>query len=136
MGADGQFGPASQGGIGDSLSGILPPRRRPKGVGPVPASPPPGMVLYLACGTGGGKGRVYQVDESGGVLGVVDLPYAPTGVALHRQNGVVAVSPSGTLTALRLGAAVITGKFCRLLAPASPTPPSTPPGVPSRRGAT
>jgi hypothetical protein len=54
---------------------------------------PPAVVLYLACSVEGGKGRVYQVDESGRVLGIVSLPYAPTGIALHRRNGLVTVSP-------------------------------------------
>jgi hypothetical protein len=38
-------------------------------------------------------GRVYQVDDTGRVLGKVDLPYSPTGMALHRTHGLVLAVP-------------------------------------------
>jgi hypothetical protein len=51
------------------------------------------MVLYISCGEEGGPGRVYQVDENGRVLGIVNLPYLATGIALHRENGLVLALP-------------------------------------------
>jgi len=61
-------------------------------VEPLPPMPKidymPELVLYLSCGEEGGPGRVYQVNEHGHVLGVVNLPYTATGLALHRNNGV------------------------------------------------
>jgi hypothetical protein len=64
---------------------------------PLKGTPPnqvePGMVLYLTCGEETGPGKVYQVDESGRILGIVPLPYTGTGIALHRQTGVVVAIP-------------------------------------------
>ena len=51
------------------------------------------MVLYISCGEESGTGKVYQVDESGRVLGIVNLPYTATGIALHRDNGLVLAVP-------------------------------------------
>jgi len=53
----------------------------------------PGMVLYVSCGDENSPGKVYQVDEQGRVLGVVNLPQTATGIALHREHGLVCVSP-------------------------------------------
>ncbi len=59
------------------------------------AVPPyvPKMVLYISCGEESGPGQVFQVTEDGAVLGIVNLPYAATGLALHRQHGLVAAIP-------------------------------------------
>lgn len=54
---------------------------------------PPKFVLYIATGDDAGTGKVYQVDDDGRVLGVVKLPYAPTGMALHRTHGLVVALP-------------------------------------------
>ena len=54
---------------------------------------PPAMVLYLSCGDPSGPGQVFQVDEDGRVLGMVNLPFTATGLALHRDAGLVAVMP-------------------------------------------
>jgi hypothetical protein len=59
---------------------------------PVPPEPPK-FVLYIATGDDAGTGKVYQVDDDGRVLGVVKLPYAPTGMALHRTHGLVVALP-------------------------------------------
>jgi len=53
----------------------------------------PAFVLYVACGDETGPGKVYQVDEHGRVLGVVNLPFTPTGMALHRTHGLVLAIP-------------------------------------------
>jgi hypothetical protein len=53
----------------------------------------PAMVLYLSCGDESGPGQVFQVTESGRVLGIVNLPFAATGLALHRQHGLIAAIP-------------------------------------------
>lgn len=58
-----------------------------------PVVVPPRMVLYLSCGEEAGTGRVYEVDETGMILGVVHLRYVATGLALHRTRGLVAVIP-------------------------------------------
>ncbi len=50
---------------------------------------PPAFVLYVAAGEEGQPGKVYQVDEHGRVLGWVNLPFTPTGLALHRESGLV-----------------------------------------------
>jgi hypothetical protein len=55
-------------------------------------SPPP-MILYLSCTDEFGKGRIYQVDEFGVIRGLVTLPYAATGLALHHQPALVAAVP-------------------------------------------
>lgn len=57
-------------------------------------SPPPTpMILYLSCADALGKGRIYQVDEFGSIRGLVTLPYAATGLALHHRPSLVAVVP-------------------------------------------
>jgi hypothetical protein len=55
----------------------------------------PAYVLYVAAGDpeGSDSGKVYQVNEHGRVLGWVNLPYTPTGIALHRDNGLVVCLP-------------------------------------------
>ncbi len=58
-----------------------------------PIDTAPGMVLYISCGDENSPGKVYQVDEQGRVLGVVNLPQTATGIALHREHGLVCVSP-------------------------------------------
>lgn len=60
---------------------------------PPPTPRVPGFVLYIATGDESGPGKVYQVDENGRVLGVVNLPTTPTGIALHRNNGLVVAMP-------------------------------------------
>jgi hypothetical protein len=51
------------------------------------------MILYLSCTDDLGKGRIYQVDEFGVIRGLVTLPYAATGLALHHQPALVAAVP-------------------------------------------
>ncbi len=55
---------------------------------------PPETVLYISAGNEGEEGgKIYQVNDAGRVLGIVNLPYQATGLALHRNNGLIAVSP-------------------------------------------
>ena len=54
---------------------------------------PPAFVLYVSTGEESGPGKVYQVDENGRVLGIVNLPYTATGMALHREHGLVLSLP-------------------------------------------
>ena len=58
-----------------------------------PPEVPPAFVLYVSTGDETGPGKVYQVNEHGRVLGVVNLPYTPTGMALHRTSGLVLALP-------------------------------------------
>jgi len=51
------------------------------------------LVLYVATGDETGPGKVYQVDENGRVLGWVNTPFTPTGMALHRTHGLVLAMP-------------------------------------------
>jgi hypothetical protein len=51
-------------------------------------------VLYISAGNDGEEGgKIYQVNDAGRVLGVVKLPYQATGLALHRDDGLIAVTP-------------------------------------------
>lgn len=52
-----------------------------------------GMVLYISTGGPNTEGKIYQVNEHGRVLGMVNLPYTATGMAMHKDNGLVCVSP-------------------------------------------
>ena len=72
----------------------------------------PAFVLYIACGDETGPGKVYQVDENGRVLGVVNLPFAPTGMALHREHGLVVAIPRDGGKIMRIDD---TGKTATLL---------------------
>jgi hypothetical protein len=54
---------------------------------------PPAFVLYVSTGEESGPGKVYQVDENGRVLGIVNLPYTATGMALHRDHGLILSLP-------------------------------------------
>jgi hypothetical protein len=58
---------------------------------PLPALPE--FVLYVATGDETSPGKVYQVDEHGRVLGWVNTPYQPTGMALHRTHGLTLAMP-------------------------------------------
>ena len=78
---------------------------------PVPPEPPK-FVLYIATGDDAGTGKVYQVDDDGRVLGVVKLPYAPTGMALHRTGGLVVALPRDGGKIMRIDD---TGKVSTLL---------------------
>ena len=54
----------------------------------------PAFVLYISTGDDNGPGKVYQVDDRHGrVLGIVNLPFTATGLALHRQNGLMCALP-------------------------------------------
>ena len=54
---------------------------------------PPEFVLYITCGEDSSTGKVYQVDDKGRVLGIVNLRYTATGIALHRVHGVIVSIP-------------------------------------------
>jgi hypothetical protein len=54
---------------------------------------PPAMVLYISCEDGSGTGKLFQVNEHGAVLGLVNLPYPATGLAMHRDHGLIAAIP-------------------------------------------
>ena len=87
------YGGGGGGGFGGGGGGNYPERAM------IPLPPPsevpvePAMVLYISCGEESGPGQVFQVNEHGGVLGIVNLPFAATGLALHRQHGLVAAIP-------------------------------------------
>ncbi len=51
------------------------------------------FVLYISTGNDKSEGIVYQVDEHGRVLGQVKLPYTATGLAMHRDTGLVCAAP-------------------------------------------
>ena len=52
------------------------------------------IVLYISAGNDGEQGgKIYQVNDAGRVLGIVNLPYQATGLALHRDSGLIAVTP-------------------------------------------
>jgi hypothetical protein len=53
----------------------------------------PELVLYLTTGTETSPGMVYQVCDTGRVMGKVPLPYTATGIALYRNNGLVLAVP-------------------------------------------
>ena len=61
------------------------------GPGPEPVAPE--FSVYIACGTDTSKGIVYQTDETGRVVANVALPYTATGMALHRNHGLVVAIP-------------------------------------------
>ncbi len=58
-----------------------------------PPKIPPAFVLYVSTGEEAGPGKVYQVNEHGRVLGIVNLPYTATGMALHRDHDLVLSLP-------------------------------------------
>lgn len=51
------------------------------------------LVMYVTCGEESTPGKVYQVTDTGRVLGIVNLPFTATGIALHRQNGLMLAVP-------------------------------------------
>jgi hypothetical protein len=64
----------------------------------VPLPPPlekkaPDFVVYISTGSETSPGLVYQTDQSGRVLGKVKLPYTATGMALHRDHGLILAIP-------------------------------------------
>ena len=79
----GRYGP---GNYGQMASGSI------KGTAPNPERIP-AFVLYATTGDETGPGKVYQVNEHGRVLGWVNTPYTPTGIALHRDNGLAIALP-------------------------------------------
>ena len=60
---------------------------------PKPNPETPAFVLYISCGNDASEGIVYQTDEHGRILGKVKLPYTATGIALHREHGLVLAIP-------------------------------------------
>lgn len=84
----------------------------PSQIAPPPPDKAPQMVLYLSCGDDSGPGKVYQVDENGRVLGVVNLPFTATGLALHRAHGLVCAIPRDGGKLMRIDD---TGKVATLL---------------------
>jgi hypothetical protein len=78
----------------------------------VPPLTAPAFVLYIATGDEQGPGKVYQVDENGRVLGWVDTPHTPTGLALHRTHGLVLAVPRDGGKIMRIDD---TGKLSTLL---------------------
>jgi len=72
----------------------------------------PAFVLYVSTGDETGPGKVYQVNDDGRVLGWVNLPFTPTGMALHRNNGLVTALPRDGGKIMRIDD---TGKVSALL---------------------
>jgi hypothetical protein len=89
-GGPGYGGGGGSGGVGGQYAYTGP---APTEIAPPPPDKAPEMVLYISCGEDSGQGRVYQVDENGRVLGMVNLPYTATGLALHRQHGLICALP-------------------------------------------
>ncbi len=87
------YGGGGGGGYGSGSGGGSYPPPNLSGVNFAPTEMPPGMVLYISTGDENSSGKVYQVDEQGRVLGVVNLPHTATGIALHRDHGLVCVCP-------------------------------------------
>jgi len=77
-GVGGSYGPLA----GGTVQAVVPPPQ-------VPAS----FALYISTGEETGPGKVYQVDDTGRVLGVVHLPSTATGIALHRADGLILALP-------------------------------------------
>jgi len=80
----------------------------------LPAKPlqAPTWVLYVSTGDKTGPGKVYQVNEHGRVLGIVKTPFTPTGMALHRDNGLVLALPRDGGRIMRIDD---TGKLATLM---------------------
>jgi hypothetical protein len=74
---------------------------------------PPAFVLYITCGEDTSTGKVYQVDDKGRVLGIISLPYTATGIALHREHGIILSIPRDGGKILRIDD---TGKVMPVLA--------------------
>lgn len=88
-------GPGQEFNSGPTL-GVQPPGNKDKA---------PAFVMYVACGNSdeGTPGKVYQVNEHGRILGWVNLPSAPTGIALHRDKGLVVTLPRNGGKVIRIG---------------------------------
>ena len=79
------------------------PAPGPPGPGPYPTIPLPketkknplngNFILYISTGDEAGKGVIYQVDDNGRVLGKATLPYTAMGIAMHRDNAIIAAIP-------------------------------------------
>lgn len=93
--------------------GIAQNNTGPQGPAAIGAQPPsneekkPAFVMYVACGDNdsGEAGKVYQVNEHGRILGWINVPSAPTGIALHRDNGVVVALPRNGGKVIRINEA-------------------------------
>lgn len=81
--APGYYGPPAAPG---ELAG-----RAIKDMEPLPEAP--AFIIYIATGDETGPGKVYQCDEHGRVLGVVNLPFTPTGMAMHRDKNLILALP-------------------------------------------
>jgi len=101
----GRYGEGGPGGYGPVASTGI------KGNAPVPEKIP-AYVLYIPTGDETGPGKVYQVNEHGRVLGWVNTPYTPSGIALHRDNGLVLALPRDGGKIMRIDD---TGKLSTLL---------------------
>ncbi|MGD0900639.1 MAG: hypothetical protein ABR915_22635 [Thermoguttaceae bacterium] len=62
-------------------------------MGDLPHDYVPELVLYVTTGTETSPGMLYQVADTGRVMGKVPLPYTATGIALHRGHGLVLAVP-------------------------------------------
>jgi hypothetical protein len=60
---------------------------------PLKPEKPEDWVVYVATGSEATPGSIYQIDQSGRVLGKIRLPQAATGMALHRDSGLVLALP-------------------------------------------
>jgi hypothetical protein len=91
MGVPGGSGGGAGGGSGGGDDQVA-RRSLPKLQLPKPEAVPQ-IVLYVSCGEDTSTGKVYQVDDNGRVLGIVNLPFTATGLALHRQHGLIVSMP-------------------------------------------
>jgi hypothetical protein len=81
----------------------------------------PELVLYVTAGDAASSGKVYQVDDTGRELGKVKMPYTATGIALHRNQGLVLAVPRDGGKIMRIDD---TGKLSTIIEkdPAMPHP--------------
>jgi hypothetical protein len=92
-GGFGYGGGGGGGGYGAGRFGDLAKTGLPEDFGELPEMLPE-IVLYISAGNDGDEGgKIYQVNDVGRVLGIVKLPYQATGLALHREHGLIAVTP-------------------------------------------
>ncbi len=95
MGQFGYGGGGGGGGIGNGMGGRYDNLAK-TGLPVMPELPEMmgEIVLYISAGNDGEQGgTIYQVNDTGRVLGKIKLPYQATGLAIHRDDGLIAVTP-------------------------------------------
>ena len=62
----------------------------------------PKVFVYISTDGKMGPGKIYQLNYSGRVMGVINTPQTVTGLTLHRQHGLVTTMPSQGRELLRV----------------------------------